>query len=173
MSWSRQSVAILIVWLLAAVVAGQEPTVPKPTVTVSLAQNSTTTTSAWTLTATPVVIAANAPDALKVCTDTAMTTCVTVADIRAQARAEGELGALDQLMRQLLTMQQAYTTTLSELDACRGQLGPLRAQANQKAVSDQVEAWIADLETRNPGWTYDRQTGALVKKSEPKKGGTP
>jgi len=113
---------------------------------------------------------ADVPDTLRVCTDDAMTVCLTVGEIRALAHGAGELGLADQQRRDVLSYQSVYVATLGELDQCRGQLGPLRLQTNAKAIEEQVVAWIADLERRHPGWVYDRQTGALV--SQPKKEGS-
>jgi len=112
--------------------------------------------------------AADVPDTLRVCTDDAMTVCLTLGEIRALAHVASELGLADQQRRDVLSYQSVYVSTLGELDQCRGQLGPLRMQANARAIEEQVAAWIADLERRNPGWIYDRQTGALVPKGDPK-----
>jgi hypothetical protein len=153
---ARLWTAVLLV--LTTTLVAQEPPV-----TVSGDNLARVTQAEWN----DLRFADDAPDTLRVCIDDAMTVCLTVGEIRALAHAEGEIGPLDQARRELLGFQALYSTTLSELDQCRGQLGPLRAQANQKGLSEQVEAWIADLEKRNPGWTYDRQTGALVKAPAP------
>lgn len=161
----RVTTTFIAALCIVATIGAQEPTV-------RLDSKQTAVTvagpDAWKLKPAGWRVASDLPDDTKVCIDDAMTHCVTVGEVRAIAHADGEIGPVDQVRRDLLGYQSAYSTTLSELDQCRGQLGPLRAQANQKAVSEQVEAWIAGLEKRNPGWVYDRQTGALVKKPEKK-----
>ena len=146
--WFKAAFVVLVLSWLVVDVAAQEPQAIAPTV---------------------LVLAADLPDDARVCTDAARTTCVTAGEVRALAHAPGVLSRTDQAQRDLLTFQAAYTSTLNDLDQCRGQLGPLRAQANQKSLSEALEGWIADLERRNPGWVYDRQTGAL--KPSPKKDG--
>jgi hypothetical protein len=116
-------------------------------------------------------VAADMPDTVRVCIDEAMTVCLTVGEIRALAYRTGELGAFDVATRTAIDLQGLAAATVAELDQCRGQLGPLRAQANQRAVQDQFEAWIADLEKRHPGWVYDRQTGTLKPRIDSPKGG--
>jgi hypothetical protein len=106
-----------------------------------------------------------ASDDNRVCTDDAMTVCLTVGEIRALAHVAGELGLADRDHRDLLAYQSLYVTTLGQFDECRGQLGPLRMQANARALEEQFTAWIADLERRT-GRSDDRQTGALVPRKD-------
>jgi hypothetical protein len=157
----KQRFALAFVLVLSTTLAAQEkPLTLDPSLTVSMATIGSLSQVEWN----DLRFAAEVPDLMRVCTDDAMTVCLTVGEIRALAHVAGELGPADQQRRELLSYQSLYVSTLGELDQCRGQLGPLRMQTNARAIEEQFTAWIAELEKRT-GMVYDRQTGALVPRS--------
>jgi hypothetical protein len=73
------------------------------------------------------------------------------------------LTELEQAWLIILQLRTAYATLLSETDACRAQIGPLRARAASEALTQDEAGLKAKIEAGHPGYTWDPKTGAFTK----------
>ena len=74
------------------------------------------------------------------------------------------LTEIEQAYRTILQLRIALATVQAEADACRAQLGPLRAEAASRELSQDEANLRALIERGHPGYTWDPKTGAFTAK---------
>jgi hypothetical protein len=83
------------------------------------------------------------------------------------ATAAPALTDLEQAYKAILDLRTAYARLLMEADACRAQLGPLRAKAATDELTADEENLKTLVEGNHPGYRWDPKTGRFDKVEVP------
>lgn len=71
------------------------------------------------------------------------------------------LTEVENLRIENLQLKAQITRTISEADACRAELAPLRARNNGDALQTELETLKTDIERAHPGFAFNIKTGKL------------
>ena len=72
------------------------------------------------------------------------------------------LTELEQAWWTILQLRTAYATVLAEADACRAQLGPLRAKAASEQLTLEEATLKVRIEAGHPGFRWNPKTGQFT-----------
>jgi hypothetical protein len=73
------------------------------------------------------------------------------------------LTELEQSWVIILQLRTAYARLLADADACRAQLGPLRADAASRELTEDEATLRAKIEAGHPGYAWNPKTGVFTK----------